>query len=79
MKEYIGFPGVGNTIELELIEETEKAYRFYDEETDTKIWLPKSAFDDTGSLTETGVRLYYKNRAEEMKKAARISPMEYVK
>jgi hypothetical protein len=46
---YIGLSGSGNETEFDIVKETEKAYLLKDE-YDHQFWMPKSAFDDDGSM-----------------------------
>lgn len=54
---YAGLVGSGNDTELKIIRETEKAYLLLTDE-DQKIWMPKSAFDDDGTLLEGFHKMY---------------------
>lgn len=56
--EYIGFKGTGCDTEFEEVRETEKAYLIRVCEENTEMWLPKSVFQDDGSLNEYGVKLF---------------------
>jgi len=46
---YIGLPDTGNDTELEIVNETEKAYKLKADDG-AVFWMPKRAFDDDGSL-----------------------------
>jgi hypothetical protein len=62
---YIGLTGSGNDYELEIIRETSKAYllkSWHGEE----VWLPRRAFDETGTITEWGYKMLL-NKLEEGK------------
>jgi len=49
---YIGLRGTGNDTEFDVEWETEKAYLLKADDGFT-CWMPKSAFDDDGSLRRT--------------------------
>jgi len=57
MQVVIGLEGSGADIELEMVRQTAKAYclRTW---FDAEFWLPKAAFEEDGTLSAWGRRLY---------------------
>jgi hypothetical protein len=54
---FIGMKGTGCDIEFKVVKETAKAYLVKDE-LNNEVWLPKSAFEDNGVLSDWGKKLY---------------------
>ena len=57
----IGLKGSGCDVELITDFETDKAYQVVVEDTGEIIWMPKSAFDEHGILTDWGEKILTKN------------------
>lgn len=57
----IGLQGSGADLEFDILNETQKAYHLQDN-LGNVFWLPKSVFDDDGTLTEYGEKLYEEKR-----------------
>jgi hypothetical protein len=47
--DYIGLKGTGAETELEIVHETERAYKLLAEDG-SGFWMPKAAFDEDGML-----------------------------
>lgn len=60
MIEYIGFEDTGCNIEFKYFAETSKAYRVKTEDG-YLIWLPKSIFDDYGTVKRKYNQMFYDN------------------
>lgn len=60
---YIGLQGSGNDTEFDIVRETDKAYMIRADDGFT-CWMPKSAFEDDGSLKRTYYRMLDEKIAE---------------
>ena len=57
---YIGLAGTGNETELTIVRHTERAYQVQADDGAT-FWMPKSAFDDDGSLKPSFYTMFDEN------------------